>query len=86
MEKKVALGDVLIFSESATGIPAVEPKEFGYNEEWTFPVGIAVSPDGVAAKFYLEGLDIRKFRFWHLNILHQPEIKDRTVEILADGI
>ena len=78
------MGDVFIFSESAAAIPAVEPESFGYNEEWTFPVGMALSPDGVSAKFYLEGLDIRKFRFWHLAILHQPEIKDKVVEILID--
>jgi len=86
LEKKVALGDIFIFSESAVAIPAVEPAEFGYNEEWTFPVGVAVSPDGVSAKFYLEGLDIRKFRFWHLNILRQPEIKEKTVGILTGEI
>jgi len=86
MEKKIALGDILVFSESASGIPAVEPKKFGYNEEWTFPVGMALSPDGVSAQFYLEGLDIRKFRFWHLGILHQPEIKERIIGILADEI
>ena len=84
MEEKVALGDVFIFSESAVGIPAVEPQVFGYNEEWTFPIGVAVSPDGVSARFYIEGLDIRKFRFWHLSILHQPEIKEKTVGILVD--
>ena len=84
LEKKVALGDVLIFSESAVGIPAVAPIEFGYNEEWTFPVGVAVSPDGVSAKFYLEGLDIRKFRFWHLGIMQQPEVKERVISILAN--
>jgi pimeloyl-ACP methyl ester carboxylesterase len=86
LEKKVALGDVLIFSESASTIPAVTPERFGYNEDWTFPVGMAISPDGVSAKFYLESLDITNFRFWHLGILHQPEIKDKTIEILSGEI
>jgi pimeloyl-ACP methyl ester carboxylesterase len=77
--KKFSVGDLIMTPESATGVPENLCQGFGFIDEEDFEVKMI---RGKLGPFLEIVAPIESLRFWHGNMIKQPEVKDKVLDLL----
>lgn len=83
LKKKFSIGDLLISTISASGIPASQLEKIEFSDPRVLDLNIRLSKDGTVFQYVIDLPSLDDIKFYHGNLVKQPEVSSKVVNILT---
>lgn len=83
LEKEFSVGDGLISVDSATGAPFQDKKLTEFSDPKALDIDVMLTREGDGFSLELDTLGPEDRRFYHEDLIKQPEVVDKVFDILA---
>jgi pimeloyl-ACP methyl ester carboxylesterase len=84
VSRKMSLGDGVMTAQSATAIPVNDVMKRGFTDPSVFDVTINLAKSDDEFEYSLDVLGLADTKYWHGNLINQPEVVEEVMNILTD--